>query len=54
VWAANKKLLAPFGSQESSEPIKCIGPVMANSIAFAFQQDFIGCQLVLQRGKATL
>src|SRR5215468_5872781 len=34
---ANKKLLAPLGSQESSEPIENTGPVMANSIAFQFQ-----------------
>lgn len=29
-----KKLLEPVGCQESSEPIKRSGPVMANSIAF--------------------
>jgi hypothetical protein len=32
--APNKKLLAPRGSQESSEPATHAGPVMANSIAF--------------------
>jgi hypothetical protein len=30
----NKKLLEHGGHQESSEPIKESGPVMANSIAF--------------------
>src|SRR5262249_23066694 len=34
--AANKKLLAPLGSQESSEPAVHAGPAMANSIAFIF------------------
>jgi len=32
--STNKKLLAPRGSQESSAPMRNIGAVMANSIAF--------------------